>query len=47
MQQQYLAKIDNLFGNSVLARVLEMERDVAGLPMIERMARSMFGEEKL
>lgn len=47
MQQQYLTKIDGLFGEGVLARVLEMERDVAGLPMIERMAQSMFGEEKL
>lgn len=45
MQQKYLEKIDDLFGAGVLARVQEMERDIAGLPMIERMATLMFGEE--
>ncbi|GAB4526469.1 MAG: TRC40/GET3/ArsA family transport-energizing ATPase [Anaerolineales bacterium] len=47
MQQKYLEKIDTLFDKQVLARVQEMERDVAGLPMIERMAQAMFGEETL
>ncbi len=47
MQKKYLKKIDELFGAEVLARVEEMERDVAGLPMIERMAQAMFGEETL
>lgn len=47
MQGQYLTKIDDLFGKNVLARVEEMERDVTGLPMIERMAQAMFGEEKI
>ncbi len=47
MQQQYLQKIDDLFGKDVLARVNEMERDVTGLPMIERMADLMFGGEGL
>jgi len=47
MQQQYLQKIDDLFGKDVLARVNEMERDVTGLSMIERMADLMFGGEGL
>jgi arsenite-transporting ATPase len=47
MQGQYLNKIDELFGKNVLARVEEMERDITGLPMIERMAQAMFGEEKV
>lgn len=45
MQKDYLTKIDSLFGQDVLARVQEMERDVTGLPMIERMADVMFGQE--
>jgi len=47
MQQKYLKKIDELFGQDVLANVQEMERDVTGLPMIENMAKVMFGEEAL
>jgi arsenite-transporting ATPase len=47
MQQNYLQKIDELFGNEVLANVQEMERDVTGLPMIEKMAQVMFGEEAM
>ncbi len=47
MQQKYLQEIDNLFGDEVLARVQEMERDITGLEMIERMAQIMFGEEAL
>jgi len=47
MQQKYLQKIDELFGKDVLANVQEMERDVTGLPMIENMAKIMFGEEAL
>jgi arsenite/tail-anchored protein-transporting ATPase len=43
MQKSYLAKIDNIFGNEVLARVPEFERDITGLPMIEKMAEAMFG----
>ncbi|HBY97315.1 MAG: arsenical pump-driving ATPase GET3 [Ardenticatenaceae bacterium] len=42
MQREYLAKIDNTFGAQVLARIPEFERDIAGLPMIERMAHQMF-----
>jgi arsenite/tail-anchored protein-transporting ATPase len=47
MQKLYLNKIDELFGKGVLAQVLEMERDITGLPMIERMAEAMFGEERM
>jgi len=44
MQKTYLAEIDKTFGAEVLARIPEMERDITGLPMIERMARLMFGD---
>jgi len=47
MQQTYLKKIDEIFGRDVLANVQEMERDITGLSMIERMAEMMFGEEGL
>ncbi len=43
MQKGYLKKIDELFGNEVLARIPEFERDITGLPMIERMAEALFG----
>ncbi len=43
MQEGYLKRIDELFGNQVLARIPEFERDITGLPMIEKVARSMFG----
>ncbi|MEW6231364.1 MAG: TRC40/GET3/ArsA family transport-energizing ATPase [Chloroflexota bacterium] len=43
MQKQYLEEINNVFGKSVLAHIPELERDVTGLPMIEKMARLMFG----
>jgi arsenite/tail-anchored protein-transporting ATPase len=43
MQKDYLAKIDQLFSNEVLARVPEFDRDITGLPMIEKMAEAMFG----
>lgn len=45
MQQKYLAEIERTFGQEVIARIPEFERDITGLPMIERMARAMFGEE--
>jgi anion-transporting ArsA/GET3 family ATPase len=44
MQKRYLEKIDKVFGAEVLARVPEFERDIAGLPMIEKMAHAMFGD---
>lgn len=43
MQEGYLKRIDRLFGDEVLARVPEFERDITGLPMIEKMAQAMFG----
>lgn len=45
MQQQYLTRIDQLFGRQVLSRVPEFERDIAGLEMIERIAHVMFNED--
>lgn len=44
MQKNYLEKIDKVFGQEVLARIPEFERDIAGLPMIEKMAHAMFGD---
>jgi len=46
MQKGYLQKIDKLFGNEVLARIPEFERDITGLPMIERMAEALFGPSR-
>jgi arsenite-transporting ATPase len=46
MQREYLGKIDTLFGDEVLARVPEFERDITGLDMIARMAETMFGGEE-
>jgi arsenite-transporting ATPase len=43
MQQAYLTKIEQLFGDEVLAYIPEFERDITGLHMIERMAEAMFG----
>lgn len=43
MQDTYLEKIKGLFGTAVLAYIPEFERDITGLPMIERMAGAMFG----
>jgi len=42
MQDKYLKLIDETFGQEVLAAVQEMERDVTGLPMIEKLAQAMF-----
>ncbi len=35
--------IHETFGQEILAHVPEMERDITGLPMIEKMAQAMFG----
>jgi arsenite-transporting ATPase len=43
MQRQYLDKINRTFGGEVLAWVPEFERDITGLPMIEKIANAMFG----
>jgi arsenite-transporting ATPase len=44
MQEHYLKVIDTTFRDQILASVPEMERDVTGLPMIEKMAEAMFGK---
>ena len=44
MQRRYLGEIDKTFGEQILARVPELERDVTGLEMIERVAQVMFEE---
>jgi arsenite-transporting ATPase len=46
MQKDYLKKIQELFGNEVLAQVPEFERDITGLPMIEKMAEALFGPSR-
>jgi arsenite-transporting ATPase len=45
MQKGYLDKIDQVFGGEVLTRVPEFERDITGLPMIEKVANALFGGE--
>jgi arsenite-transporting ATPase len=42
MQDQHLGSLSAAFGEQVLARAPEMERDVTGLPMIEKLADIMF-----
>ncbi|HSB70126.1 MAG TPA: TRC40/GET3/ArsA family transport-energizing ATPase [Candidatus Methylomirabilis sp.] len=46
MQKGHLKKIQELFGNEVLAQVPEFERDITGLPMIEKMAEALFGPSR-
>jgi arsenite-transporting ATPase len=43
MQEGHLAEIRSTFGDGVLALVPELERDVTGLPMIEKLAGIMYG----
>jgi arsenite-transporting ATPase len=45
MQKGYLDEIDRTFKGEVLARIPEFERDITGLPMIERVADALFGGE--
>jgi arsenite-transporting ATPase len=45
MQERYLGEIEATFGDQVLAYVPEMERDVTGLPMIERLAARLFADD--
>ena len=47
MQDKYLGNIRTTFGKDVLAYVPELERDVTGLPMIEKLAEIMYGDGKL
>ena len=42
MQDKYLKVIDDTFKGQILAWVPEMERDVTGLAMIEKLAKQMF-----
>ena len=42
MQERYLGEIRATLGNQVLAYVPEMERDITGLPMIEKLAARLF-----
>ena len=44
MQDTLLKTIDDTLGEQVVARVPEMERDVTGLPMIEKLSKIMFGD---
>jgi arsenite-transporting ATPase len=43
MQDKYIAEINSTFGRQVLASVPELERDVTGLAMIEKLAGIMYG----
>jgi arsenite-transporting ATPase len=42
MQDRHLRDVQSAFGEQVMALVPEMERDVTGLPMIEKLADIMF-----
>jgi len=42
MQEKHLLDISKTFGDQVLGLVPELERDVTGLPMIEKLARIMY-----
>lgn len=44
MQDKYLKQINEMFGAQVASHVPELERDVTGLPMIEKLAGIMFSE---
>ena len=44
MQSKYLSQIDRTFGKQIAAYVPELERDVTGLAMIERLAGIMYGD---
>ncbi len=43
MQDHYLKVIDEVFKGQILAWVPEMERDITGLEMIEKLSKTMFG----
>ncbi len=45
MQRQFIGKIEETFGDEVLASVPEFERDITGLEMIGKVADALFGEE--
>ena len=45
MQEKYLKRIDETFGDEVLTSVPEFERDITGLEMIGKVADALFGGE--
>jgi arsenite/tail-anchored protein-transporting ATPase len=47
MQGQYMEQIDKTFGKDVIARVPELERDVTGMAMIEKLAQIMYEDGRL
>jgi arsenite-transporting ATPase len=47
LQRGQIDEIQRMFGSDVRASVPELERDVTGLPMIERLARIMYGDAAL
>ena len=44
MQDKYLEQIDTMFGGQVVAHVPELERDVTGLEMIQKLSEIMYGK---
>jgi hypothetical protein len=42
MQDQHMGDLQKAFGGQLLALVPEMDRDVTGLAMIEKLAATMF-----
>lgn len=46
MHGEHLQKIDQVFGEDVVGRLPELERDVTGLAMIEKLAGIMYGNGK-
>jgi arsenite-transporting ATPase len=46
MQKKYMQEINQIFGNEVLTSVPEFERDITGIPMIERVANALFESDK-
>ena len=45
MQEKYIGKIDETFGDEVLTSVPEFDRDITGLEMIGKVADALFGGE--
>jgi arsenite-transporting ATPase len=43
MQDKYLQQIDTMFAGQIASSVPELERDVTGLDMIEKLAKIMYG----
>ena len=43
VQDRYLDEIKKTFGSRLVGSVPELERDVTGLPMIERVAHLLYG----